>query len=430
MISRHDPALTVAGARLAVGLDGNIYLGSPHGNGGYVLRVSPDGRIRTGGKVGYALTAVAANRDGIVATSEAHFAHRTAFWGKDFSSLGHVPDFLVSDAVQWNAPSDVCAGESGSFYAIDQHRLRILKVTPPDKLAAAIPLDRLGVQSKGATVGLRVDEKNQRFLVAWPGGTVWAVGFNGKPLWNIKIRPAGEPPGGFDVGPDGKVYVVSGGQETVRIWETDGKPAGETKLQNDPARKPSPIHDLRVLDSELIVRRADPTILFDVQERDTGKWKRSVRADVDILTVRYPSAVWTAARPLPFEIAFDAGPRLTKARFRVFLRPLGVPEFTELALKNGTITPPADARGLYQVRVTPDIRGQVTDYVLDGLVEIRQPDAIGSVSIFTPLNRFYFGAGEEIPVAVVVRAPAKGTPVTTITVALKGPTGKLCWSSG
>ena len=36
-------------------------------------------------------------------------------------------------------------------------------------------------------------------------------------------------------------------------------------------------------------------------------------------------------------------------------------------------------------------------------LEIRVPDAIGSVSIFTPLNRFYYGQGEAIPVSIVVR---------------------------
>lgn len=425
VVSRHDPALNVAQARLAIGLDGNLYLGSPHGGGGYVLRISPDGGTRIGGKVGYSLTAVAANKDGIVATSEAHFAHRTAFWSKDFSPLGHVPDFLVSDAVQWNAPSDICAGESGSFYAIDQHRQRILKVTPPDKLAAAISLEALGVQSKGATVGLRVDEKNRRFLAAWPSGTVWAVGFDGKPLWDIKIRPAGEPPGGFDLSPDGKLYVVAGGQETVRIWTSDGKPAGEIKLLGAPFRKPAAIHDLRVLGGELIVRRADPTILFEAYDRDTGKWKRSVRADVDVLAVRYPSAVWIAGRALPFEISFDAGPRPTKPHFRVFLRPLGVPEFAEVPLKDGAIMLPADARGLYQVRVTPDVRGRVADYVLDGLVEIRSPDSVGSVSIYTPLNRFYYGRGEEIPVSVVLRAPKNVKVPREITATLRGATDKF-----
>jgi len=209
----------------------------------------------------------------------------------------------------------------------------------------------------------------------------------------------------------------------VHVWSTDGQPEGMVKLGHDSARKPAPIHDLRVLGSELIVRRADPTVLFDVHDRDSGKWKRSVRADVDVLTARYPSAVWTASHPVPFEVSFDAGPRLARPRFRVFLRPLGVPEFTEVALTDGMITPPADTRGLYQLRVTPDVRGRVTDYVLDGLVEIRSPDAIGSVSIFTPLNRFYYGASEEIPVSVVVRGPAKTKPVPSVTVVLKGITG-------
>ena len=434
VVSRQDPALNVAQARLAVGLDGNIYLGSPHGSGGYVLRVSADGQSRTGGKVGYSLTALAVNRDGIVATSEAHFAHRTAFWGKDFADLGHVPDFLVNDTVQWNAPSDVCAGESGSFYAIDQHRLRILKVTPPDKLAAAISLEQLGVQSKGATVGLRVDEKKQRFLIAWPGGTVWAVGFDGKPLWNIKVHVAGEPPGGFDLSPEGKLYVVSGGQETVRIWDADGKPAGEVKLQTSevsktsevlPARRRPSIHDLRVLGGELIVRRADPTILFEVHDRATGKWVRSVRADVDIVTARYPSAVWTAGQPIPFEIAFDAGPRPTKPTFRVFLRPLGTPEFGEVPVKEGKITPPAESRGLFQLRVTPDIRGRVSDYVLDGFIEIRSPGTAGSVSIFTPLNRFYYRVGEEIRFSILARTPLKSKPLAEVTLRISNAQGVL-----
>src|SRR6185437_12308949 len=32
------------------------------------------------------------------------------------------------------------------------------------------------------------------------------------------------------------------------------------------------------------------------------------------------------------------------------------------------------------------------------------PDAVGSVSVFTPQNRFYYGRGEDIPVTVAVRA--------------------------
>ena len=93
IVSRHDPHFKIASARMTVGRDGNIYLGNGGPDGGYVLRVSPDGKERFGGTVGYALTGVAAGKDGTVATSEAHFSHRVAFWGRDFSPLGHVPDF-------------------------------------------------------------------------------------------------------------------------------------------------------------------------------------------------------------------------------------------------------------------------------------------------------------------------------------------------
>ena len=42
------------------------------------------------------ITATIADKDGLLATAEAHFAHRAAFWSKDFTALGHVPDFLVN----------------------------------------------------------------------------------------------------------------------------------------------------------------------------------------------------------------------------------------------------------------------------------------------------------------------------------------------
>ncbi len=406
VVSRHDPHFDVARSRLAVGRDGKIYLVNGHGNGGYVLRVSPDGKERHGGVVGYSAQAVAARKDGTVATAEAHFAHRAAFWGKSFAPLGNVPDFLVSDTVQWNAPSDVVAGESGDFYGIDQHRLRVLRVTPPDKLAEAYSLEQTGEKSKGGNVGLRVDEKRKRFVTAWSSGVIWATGFDGKPLWSIKARPVGENPGGFDLDADGNLHVLTGGPEVVKAFDADGKPAGEVKLKADPARKPQPIHDLRVLGDQFIVKRSDPTALFEVYDRKSGELVRCVAADVEVLTVRYPSAVWVSGESLPFTIDFNSGGRPTKPRFRVFIRPLGVPEFTELPLKDDAVTPPKDARGLYQVRVTPDIRGQVAEYVVDGLVEIRTPGAKGSVSIFTPLNRFYYGQGEEIPVSVTMRAAA------------------------
>jgi len=56
VVSRHDPALNVAQARLAIAGTAISIWAAPHSRGGYVLKVSLDGRTLGGGKVGYSLT--------------------------------------------------------------------------------------------------------------------------------------------------------------------------------------------------------------------------------------------------------------------------------------------------------------------------------------------------------------------------------------
>lgn len=417
IVSRHDPHFNVAAARMTVGRDGNIYLGNGSSQGGYVLRVSPDGRTQLGGKSGYSLTAVAANRDGVIATAEAHFSHRVAFWGRDFAALGHVPDFLVNDQVQWNAPSAVEAVDAGDFFGIDQHRLRILRVQAPDKLVTSYSLEGLGEQTRGSAVAFRVSEPAQRFVTAWWKGVIHAVGFDGKPLWSIQARPAGENMGGFDLDSDDRLYVLSAGDQ-VRVFDRDGKPAGELKLQTDPALKLPGVTELRVHGSELIVKRNSPDTLFEAYDRATGALLRRVPADVETLRVTYALPVWTAGETIPFDIRFEAGPRPVQPQFRVWLRPLGMPEFRELPRKEGKVTVPAEARGLYQIRVSPDIAGRVAEYIVDGTVEIRVPNSQGSVALFTPLNRFYYGLQEDVPVRVVARGAAGAKLPETLSLRL------------
>jgi len=418
IVSRHDPHFKIGAARLTVGRDGQIYLGNGASDGGYVLRVAPDGKERFGGTVGYAFTGVAAGKDGTVATSEAHFSHRVAFWGRDFLPLGHVPDFLVSDVVQWNAPSEVEAGIEGDFYGVDQHWLRILRVRPPDKLVTSYALESTGEQSRGGAVAFRVSESGKRFVTAWSRGVIHAVDFDGKALWKIDARPAGENMGGFDLDDDGRLYLLTGG-DVVKVFDADGKPTGEVKLAVDARGHRHPAQELRVRGGELIVKRSAPDTLFEVYDRGTGALLRRVDADVEVLRVAYVSLVWTAGEKISFEIRFEAGRRPTKPELRVWLRPIGVPEFQELSASDGTLTVPADARGLYQVRVCPDLRGRAGEYVVDGYVEIREPNAVGSVAILTPLNRFYYGQGEEIPVQVILRA-APGKPIPeSVTVRLR-----------
>ena len=91
-----------------------------------------------------------------------------------------------------------------------------------------------------------------------------------------------------------------------------------------------------------------------------------------------------------------------------------------MSWKDDMIAVPADARGLYQVRISPDVRGRVAEYCLDGYVEIRVPDSIGSLSILTPLNRFYYGKGEQIPVHVIARASAMQQPKVVTLKLLQG----------
>jgi len=418
IVSRHDPHFKIAAARLTVGHDGNIYLANGAGDGGYVLRVSADGKERLGGIVGYALTGVAANGEGVVATSEAHFSHRVAFWGRDFSPLGHVPDFLVSDTVQWNAPSEVEAGLDGDFYGMDQHRLRILRVRPPDKLVTSYSLEALGEQSRGGAVAFRVSEPGKRFVTAWSRGVIHAVSFDGKALWTVQARPAGENMGGFDLDREGRMYLVSGG-DVAKIFDADGKPAGELQLKIDARAQRHAISELRIHGDELIVKRTAPDALFEVYNRTTGELLRRVDADVEVLRVAYPSAVWTAGENVPFEVAFDARQRPTQPQLRVWLRPLGVPEFESLSHANGAVTVPEDALGLYQVRVCPDLHGRVAEYVVDGFVEIRAPKSAGSVTIMTLLNRFYYGQGESIPVQVIVRATSGTETPKSVSIQLR-----------
>lgn len=422
IVSRHDPHFKIGAARLTVGRDGNIYLGNGAPDGGYVLRVSPDGKQRFGGTVGYALTGVAAGKDGTVATSEAHFSHRVAFWGRDFSPLGNVPDFLVSDVVQWNAPSEVEAGIDGDFYGIDQHRLRILRVRAPDKLVTSYSLEGLGEQSRGGAVAFRVSEPGKRFVTAWTRGVIQALGFDGKALWTVTARPAGENMGAFDLDDDGRLHLLPGG-DVVKIFDADGKPAGEVKLQVDARDNRQPITEMRVRGGELIVKRTAPDTLFEVYDRGTGALLRRVDADVEVLRVTYPSPVWIAGKKIPFDVRFDAGQRPTRPHLRVWLRPMGVPEFQALASNDGMLTVPGDARGLYQLRVCPDIRGRAGEYVVDGFVEIRAPNAVGSVAILTPLNRFYYGQGEEIPVNVITRAAPGAKISEAVAVKLRSASG-------
>ncbi|MGK5638631.1 WD40 repeat domain-containing protein [Streptomyces sp. URMC 126] len=432
VVSRHHPAFAVPALRLGLGQDDNVYLVIGHQPRGHALRLAADGSEQRFGRVGYAAWAITADPAGVIATAETHFPHRIDFWDKEFNPLGSIDDFTADGTHGYFAPSAVEAARSGWFYAIDQHRGQVVRLRPGvvDRRVTLTGLDA-NATSKTGPVGMRVAEELGMLYTAWPtsagAGLVCASKLDGTHVWTIGARPAGDAFGGYDVDDDGRLHVSAGlprepARRQVTVYDPRGRREREVTLAlpDDPYT----VQYLRVRGQHYYVKRNDPTYLFEVYDR-TGALVRRVGADVERLSVTYESDEWTAGRKTPLTITHDRGRWPGEPRFRVWLRPLGVPEFTELPLTGGAVTPPADARGLYHLRVSPDVAGRLGDYTVDGFVEIRTPESSkGSLSLmtcrvlvdengvemFTALNRFSYGRGEPVTVRVVARV-ADGTPL-------------------
>ena len=410
-VSREDPLLNVQAARLAVGRDGRVYLWSDK----YVLRVNRDGTGKVGGEVTYALTAATANADGVIATGNGHFNHSVNLWSPKFERLGAVSDFLNNDKVQYFAPSDVQAGAGGDFYGLDENRNRILRVTAPGRLVTTYPLAGMGEDLTGKIARFRVWEGGKQFYVLCPSGTLRVLDFDGKPLWSVK-GGVSERRGGFDVDEAGRLLVLEDSGDVVKVFDPDGAPAGELKLRM--GERKGRVSDLRVFGDDVLVRRPDPVELFQVYDRKTGELRRVVRADVEKLTFTLSSEVWTAGDDIPVRIGVEAEGRTVRPAWRPWWRPLGGVEFRELPIRDSAVAVPTDAGGFYQLRVTPAGDGASDEYTVETVVEVRRPGAKGSASVFTPLNRVYYGQGERVPVSVLVRIAAGDALPDRVTVRL------------
>ena len=300
----------------------------------------------------------------------------------------------------WTDPSDVESGPSGDFYALDQNRQRVVRVTSPGRTVATYPLDKLGEDLKHKTPDLRVWERGQRFYVVI-GGVLRVAAFDGAPLWKMPIGAA-HGHGGFDVDDGGHLLVIGELGNSVQFYDEGGH-----LLQTLPLKMrgyTGNVSDLRVAGDDVFIKRSSPTALFEVYDRKSGALKRAVRADTEELAVTLPGEPWTAGTEVPIAIAFTSGRSSPPPRWRAWLRPIGVPEFEEAPLHDGLLTTPAGAAGLYQLRISSGAQGSKGELGIDEAVEIRVPHARGSISISTPLNRLYYGAGEAIPVRIAPRA--------------------------
>ncbi len=407
IISREHPLLAENGKAMTVGRDGKVYINS----GGYLVRMNRDGTQKVGVQIGAGLNKVAADTRGNFAAPRTPHRHRhVAFHGADFQPLGSVGGFLSGEHMNWSSPSDVQSGESGQFYAVDQHRNQILRMELPGRTNAVYSLAGLGVSVVDTEPLLGVVESLQRFYIA-VNNQIYALGFDGKLAWTIQTKLA-DSEDVFDSDDAGNVYVLHSETDTIDVFGPDGKPREPIKLQmaEQLARsgRDGEYLSLKLFGDEVFLKRhraADRTELFQVYDRKTGARKRIVSADAERVRVEFPSAVWTAGEPVPVTITLQTGDKLTRPNWPVHIAPCNESDWTALPVTDGKVTPPTNAAGLYAVRAG------YADSTLETMVEIRVPGSKGTVNILTPLNRVYYGRGEEIPVSVIVRGPGPDNPL-------------------
>ncbi|MCY2990343.1 MAG: PQQ-binding-like beta-propeller repeat protein [Planctomycetota bacterium] len=388
IVSREDPKFDCAKARMTVGRDGNVYLNySPH-DAAYILRVSRDGIERRGGNAVYAMGNATANAQGIIASANSHFNHSVNFYDRNFNRVTACSEFLVNDQVGWNAPARVEAGASGDFYGIDQHRLRILRITPAGKIVQvfAIPKD-------AKASDFRVCEATQALLLR-SGDKLWCLGFDGAVRWTQAF-----PGGAWTVDDAGLVYLQTGGANVVKRWSAAGEMLPDLLLTGGAQGRGAT--DLGVFGGDLLIKRADPTELFQVFSLPDGTFRHAVQTEHERLAVEVPGLTWTAGETLPLAITFT-GPGAPQ--WRVWLTPLGDTAWRELTVTNGQVSVPGDLAGLYQFRLAPTLNPQAeSEYTVRAVVEVRVPGSRGTVSVWTPLNRVWWGRGEDLPVEVILR---------------------------
>ena len=192
VISREHPAIQGTGQGLAVGRDGAVYVFGGKDGEGYVLRVSRDGSVKFGTTTTYAITGVAARADGMLATSNAHFAKSVSVYDQTGRELGKVAGFTGNDDVGWDGPGTLEVGSSGDFFALDQHAGRVVRVNSAAEIVRSYPLRAEGEKVSGRIwpYGFRVNEASSQFYFI-VGSELQCRGFDGVLRWSLPTRVTG-----------------------------------------------------------------------------------------------------------------------------------------------------------------------------------------------------------------------------------------------
>jgi WD40 repeat protein len=414
IISREDSAFNCQIAALTVGRDGLVYLVNPAPGTAYLLRVSRDGVARHGAHIVYAVQNAIANADGVIASANAHFNHSVNLYDAGFSWHAAVGDFLVSDAVGWDAPGWVEVGASGDFYGLDQHRDRILRISPAGTLLRSYPIPHVPDGNPGIASEFRACETNQAFYIRSRDNMLHCVGFDGTVRWALPTPS----PGPFDVDDDGVLYVIGQLGPAITKYGADGTLAGEIALGWGDLAPGWGLHltALRVHAGDVVVKRYHQTELFQVFDLSTGARKAVASIEYEKLTMTFPGYVWFTGQPVSLRLSF--APADIQPRWRVWATTFGTADWRELPFSNGQVQVPGDLAGLYHVKVTPEVqsweRGRASEYVVRAVVEVRRPGQAGTVNVLTPGNQVSYAGGEDIPITVIRRTGEANPPSTAV----------------
>ena len=264
---------------------------------------------------------------------------------RNFRELLNISDFLVNDTVGFNAPSFVVAGESGDFYAADQNRDRILRISAAGKIVAAYAIPSINGDPKTRIKDFRVCEKLQCFYILpykiIAPEPIVCVGFDGIERWRTqqdRVTPLDFlTQGSYDIDADGNLYYLQGYSDKLVKYTSDGKRAFETQLQMGELKPVYPlpsagygITDIRLWENDLFVKRQHQTELFQRYDLTTGALKNVVTAEFERLAVSYPSEIWTAGDAISFNIEFNVKGNTLSPRWRVWARPVAALDYREL----------------------------------------------------------------------------------------------------
>ncbi|MBE7461949.1 MAG: WD40 repeat domain-containing protein [Planctomycetes bacterium] len=409
-------------AVLRVGRDGRVCLASPKElEQGYVLLMAPDGSNRSGRELGASLHMVTSNARG-----ELGACHHS--WQN--SGLATYDASGEPVAKSSGKYTQVEAGEaSGDFYF--RRESEIARVAPDgQEVHAYTPPGALWGQKPAA---FRVHEGSEAFFILAQDRKIHCVGFDGAERWSVPApfnlhavlaRCALDLP--FDLSSDGTLYVYDAKSCAVQVYASGNEIGGPEALGSVklPAEQlgPSPgaekqgVLQLAVAGSDILIRRrlrTEPGELFQRYELKSGKLLQTVCSQTLRLKAEYTENVWQAGQSVPFTIRAMLGANACAPRWRVYAAPFGSTAWREFPWSNDRLELPADASGLYRLRVTASIaprpfftvgKDMPADLTLEGAVEIRPPQSNGSISVYTPANREAYARGESIPFKVLVRA--------------------------